>query len=90
MKVRALDSDYWRKRNLNGEVIEGNIEYYKNEIYEVVSFTTVGSSTEGYTIKIGDEYGAIQKKYCEIVEGSEEDLKNSNNTNLNNIFIQCL
>lgn len=78
MKVKALDTDYWNVRNIDGTLDKGveTIEHYKNQIYEVVSKTEIGNGTDGYTIKIGDKYGAIRVKDCEIVEGSEDDLNN--------------
>lgn len=78
MKVKALDTDYWTLRNIDGTYNKGTgtIEYHKNEIYEVVSKTIIGNDCDGYTIKIGDKYGAIKVIDCEIVEGSEDDLNN--------------
>ena len=79
MKVKALYTDYWSVRNIDGTVNEGagTIEHHKNQIYEVVSKTEIGNGTDGYTIKIGSQYGAIRVKDCEIVEGSEDDLNNN-------------
>lgn len=83
MKVKALTSDWWCERTKSGEkmYLGDQIKHKKNEIYEVVSKTIIGLSPSGYTIVVGDKYGAISKDDCEIVEGSENDLINNEITN---------
>lgn len=80
MKVKALCTDMWYKRDVDGNKLatnSGYIKHEKNEIYEVTSKCTIGSITPAYTIKIGNEYGAIDVNHCKIVEGSLDDLNNN-------------
>lgn len=75
MKVRALKNNLWKKRDINGKIIGTGewVRHYENVIYEVVNECLIDESP-AYLIKVDDDYGAILKKECEIIEGSENDL----------------
>ena len=78
MKVKALKTDYWSARDSKGGIVTGSIEHKKNEVYEVISTTTISSDLDpAYLIKVNEKYGAIKVKDCEIVEGSLDDLNNN-------------